>query len=189
MTPSTPDWQPFRLAKAGERVLPPRSLKSPDGVADRLRVAGFAEIQAREAFLWAAESFQDTSHALQTAWRTLAKEEDKHLGWLLQRLKALGFQVEDRPVSDALWRSFIQCTTAEAFAVYMAKAEERGRIAGERFYEALNKIDPISAEIFRKIAEEEVQHIQLAERYFPEKFEAALLPRTSESTCSTIRNI
>ena len=39
----------------------------------------------------------------------------------------------------------------------MASAEDRGRRAGERFFEMMKDTDPISAEIFRKIAEEEVE--------------------------------
>jgi len=46
----------------------------------------------------------------------------------------------------------------------MAKAEDRGRHAGEQFYETLLKIDSTTAELFKKIAEEETIHIRLAEK-------------------------
>ena len=35
----------------------PRSIDSLEGVGDRLRAAAFAEIQARDAFLWAPEHY------------------------------------------------------------------------------------------------------------------------------------
>jgi uncharacterized ferritin-like protein (DUF455 family) len=136
-------------------------------VSDRLRAAAFAEIQAREAFFWAAERFaSDAPEGLCEAWRRLARAEDKHLQWLLHRLTELGFHAGDRPVSDHLWRSFLLCRSAEEFARFMASAEDRGRIAGERFYASLKTTDPVSAEIFRKIAEEEIEHIELAARFF-----------------------
>jgi rubrerythrin len=36
-----------------------------------------------------------------------------------------------------------------------------------RFYETILNVDPITAKIFGKIAEEEVEHIRLVERYYP----------------------
>jgi uncharacterized ferritin-like protein (DUF455 family) len=160
-------WEPFSLCTPGERPPRTREISSREGVADRLRAAAFAEIQAREAFLWAAKRFEAEAPAgLCAAWRGLAREEDKHLGWLLARLAELGFRPDERPVSDYLWQSFMQCGSAEEFARFMASAEDRGRIAGERFFEALQVTDPVSAEIFRKIAAEEIAHIRLAERFF-----------------------
>lgn len=138
-----------------------------EGVGDRLRAAAFAEIQAREAFLWGASHFEDAPASLKTAWRGLALAEDRHLGWLLKRMQELGIGVTDRRVSDQLWVSLVSSQNAKEFAYYMASAEERGRRAGERFHQELLKKDPVTAEIFGKIAEEEVEHIALAEKYFP----------------------
>lgn len=164
-----PDWAPFQVC-VNRHAPKPRNVHSVEGVGDRLRAAAFAEIQARDAFLWAAETFTDASPSLQRAWRALALAEQRHLDWLLNRLKELHQSAEDRPVSSRLWESFMRCQTAEAFAVFMASAEERGRLAGERFYLQLKTYDPVSAEIFRKIAEEEIEHIRLAEKYFPQTF-------------------
>jgi uncharacterized ferritin-like protein (DUF455 family) len=137
-------------------------------VGDRLRAAAFAEIQAREAFVWGARVFTEAPEGLRLAWREFAAIEDRHLGWLLRRMQELGISVEERSVSDQLWRSLISCQNARDFAFFMASAEERGRRAGERFREALAKRDPITAEIFGKIAEEEVEHIAAAFRFYPE---------------------
>lgn len=163
-----PNWEPFSITPTGQRPPPPRALSTRDGVGDRLRAAAFAEIQARDAFLWASERFSDASEDLKQAWRILARAEQKHLDWLLDRMRELGFAVKERAVSDHLWQSFQACETAEAFALFMANAEERGRRAGERFYRELVGSDPITAEIFGKIAEEEITHIELARKFFPE---------------------
>ena len=165
---STPDWSPFDVAPAGEHGPAPRAVTSILGIGDRLRAAAFAEIQAREAFLWAANRFEDASESLKIAWRGLAQAEDRHLGWLLKRMKEIDVSITDRKVSDMLWHSLTSCQFARDFAKYMASAEDRGRKAGERFHQAMLSVDPTSAEIFRKIAEEEVAHIRLASVYFPE---------------------
>jgi len=160
------NWSPFVVVPTGEHAEAPRSIQSVDGICDRLRAAGFAEIQARDAFLWAADTLPDASEELRAEWRGLAHEENKHLGWLLTRLEELGRSVADRKVSDQLWHSLTACTSAEGFSRFMATAEDRGRKAGLRFSEQLAKIDPISARIFGQIAQEEIEHIRLAERHF-----------------------
>ncbi len=161
-------WSPFIPCAPDQRPKSPRSLCSREGVGDRLRAAAFAEIQARDAFLWAADHYADAPEGLPRAWRALAREEDKHLGWLMGRMAELDVDPGGRQVSDQLWRSLMACATARDFAQWMAGAEERGRRAGERFCRELGRTDPISAEIFGRIAAEEVAHIRLAERYFPE---------------------
>jgi uncharacterized ferritin-like protein (DUF455 family) len=133
-----------------------------------MRAAAFAEIQAREAFNWGADRWTDAPDALRSAWRGLAHAEDRHLGWLLKRMQELGIAVDEREVSDQLWVSLTSCVSARDFAHYMASAEERGRKAGERFHEALLERDPVSAAIFGRIAEEEVEHIALAQKFYPE---------------------
>jgi uncharacterized ferritin-like protein (DUF455 family) len=160
------NWAPFELVPTGQHADAPRSINTAEGVGDRMRAAAFAEIQARDAFLWAAEHFEDAPEALRNCWRALARSEQQHLDWLLKRMEELGVDVKGRRVSDHLWHSFQACKSAREFALYMANAEERGRKAGERFYETLRTSDPVTAEIFRKIAEEEIAHIALAKRFF-----------------------
>ena len=165
------NWQPFVTLPANTRPKPPRDIHTKEGLGDRLRTAAFAEIQAREAFLWASQTFKEASTDLKNDWLLLAKEEDKHLGWLLSRMSELQIDVKEREVSLWLWDSFMSCKSAKDFAVFMANAEERGRKAGERFYETLLSTDPVSAKIFGQIAKEEVAHIELAKRFFPQEFE------------------
>lgn len=166
--PSHPDWAPFLTVGPDARSPGPRKLGGPHGVGDRMRLAAFAELQAREAFRWGAQTFDDAPPALRDAWRDLAAEEDKHLGWLLDRMAALQIDPAARPVSAHLFRGLTDCRTAHEFAWYMAKAEDRGRIAGERFAHKLATSDPISARLFGQIASEEEEHIALALRFFPE---------------------
>jgi len=169
IVPSVPNWSPFRVTEKGDRADPPRSIHTRDGIGDRLRAAAFAEIQAREAFYWAANGFEDAPAGLRTAWKGLGLAEDRHMNWLLNRLKEIEIEVTERKVSDHLWYSLIGCKNAREFAFYMASAEERGRRAGERFHQQMLEADPISAKIFGKIAEEEIEHIALTSRYYPDR--------------------
>jgi uncharacterized ferritin-like protein (DUF455 family) len=170
------DWSPFSLTAPGVPAPAPRSVSTREGVADRLRAAAFAELQAREAFLFAADAFPDAPEALRGAWRAFAAAEDRHLGWLLGRMKALGADPAERPVSGRLWDSLAACANAEEFEVLIAKAEERGRQAGERFRVSMRAVDPESAEVFGRIADEEVAHVALARRFYPERAAAESLP-------------
>ncbi len=168
------DWAPFKLTENNAFGDSTRPIDTPEGVADRLRSAAFAEIQAREAFLWACVRFEDAPFALKEEWHTLAIAEHKHLGWLVTRMNELGFTAGERLVSDFLWKSFHQCKDAREFSLFMSSAEERGRKAGHRFHEFLAEKDPTTAEIFRAIAVEELEHVQLAEKFFPGQIEAYL---------------
>jgi len=136
-------------------------MATPDGLGDRLRTAAFAERQAREAFLWAAERYADAPQRLREGWRRLAGEEDKHLGWLLRRMEQLGVAPGSRPVSDGLYKSLTRCVDWKEFAAFMARAEDRGRTAERYFQKKLAQRDPETARIFAAIAEEEDAHIAL----------------------------
>lgn len=161
-----PDWTPFVVAPDGGRGASPRGLTTREGLGDRLRAAAFAELQAREAFGWAAERFVDAPPRLRATWRSLAESEDQHLGWLIGRMADLGVDPAAREVSDALWRSLTSCPDARTFSYWMAEAEERGRQAGQRVGDKLQDRDPESAAIFTKIAREEIAHIAVAARFF-----------------------
>ncbi len=156
------DWAPFRTCAPPDKAPYPRSLNTPEGLGDRLRFVAFAEKQAENAFFLAAHHYPDLPAPVKDTWLELSREEAKHLGWLLDRMKELGVDPAERPQSLALWNSFDRCTNAREFALFMANAEERGRVAGEQFHETLLKTDPITGELFRKIAEEEKLHIELA---------------------------
>jgi uncharacterized ferritin-like protein (DUF455 family) len=157
------NWQPFRLGPKADAL---RSLKTPEGVADRLRIVAFAEKQAMEAFKIAPQRFPDVSERVQRMWRILAAQEAKHLRWLMERLQALGAKIDARAVSLDLWKSFMRAQTAQQFAHYMKTAEERGQVAGERLMHSMHPYDPESACLLGRIAKEEIAHIRAAETLF-----------------------
>ncbi len=158
------DWSPFIISKEGEKAPTARAITTKEGLGDRLRFVAFAEMQAVQAFRLAAEVFGEVPKEVRDLWLTLAHEEEKHLNILLNRMKAIGVDPAERAQSLALWKSFDHCKTAGEFARFMANAEDWGKSSGEKFHQTLLKIDPVTAEIFRIIAEEESLHIELARK-------------------------
>lgn len=155
------DWRPFVVCEPDDYAPAPRGMSTPEGLGDRLRTAAFAELQAREAFRWAADTLPDAGPELRAAWRRMADDEDKHLKMLLGRMAELGMRPEGRPVSDRLFRSLRSCKSTAAFAAYMKTAEERGRAAEESFSRSLAQRDPVTAALFERIAADEAEHIEL----------------------------
>ena len=155
------DWRPFVVCKIGEKPPYPRSLSTKEGLADRLRFVAFAEKQATHAFELASQIY-DVPEGVKKIWLILSREEKKHLGWLLDRMQELGIDPAERPQGISFWHSFDRCQTPAQFSVFMANAEERGKIAGEQFYQTLLSVDPITAKLFQQIVKEEIEHIELA---------------------------
>ncbi len=164
---AVPSWSPFLVLPRSERDPPPRPIQTVGGLCDRVRTAAFAELQAYHAFTWAAETFGEAPSDLRQTWLSLAHEEIGHLVSLLNLLGTLGESPEERPVSDWLFASFMNCTSAREFAHFMASAEERGKKAGERFSKDFSKSHAEAAALFGKIARDEQRHIDTAYVYFP----------------------
>ncbi len=158
------DWSPFVVCAPEEHAPGARGLGGPDGLGDRLRTAAFAERQAFAAFLWAADTLTDAPDELRAAWRRIGLEEEVHLNLLLARMAELGVRVDARPVSDRLWRRLTLARTASEFAVWMREAEARGQAAEESFRRSLAERDPVTAAIFGRIADDEAEHLALADR-------------------------
>jgi len=158
------DWSPFAVCGPDDYPPAPRGMGTPHGLGDRLRVAAFAERQAREAFAWAADVIPDASPELRAAWRTMSREEGVHLDLLLGRMAELGVAVDERPVSDRLWRWLRASRTTAEFAKRMREAEARGKAAEESFRRSLADRDPVTAAIFGRIADDEAAHLAMADR-------------------------
>ena len=158
------DWSPFTICKDGEKAPALRSLSTKEGLGDRLRFVAFAELQAVHAFRSAAEIFNDAPEEVRELWLSLANEEEKHLHLLLDRMRDTGVDPAERPQSPAIWKSFDHCKDAPAFAKFMASAEDWGTSSGEKFHQTLLSIDPETALLFKRIAEEEKLHIEMAAR-------------------------
>lgn len=160
------NWDPFIVCDDGVEPPKPRPFREPDGLGDRLRTAAFAEFQATRAFDWAAKRFDDVPGELRRRWAELVDDERRHYDLIVGRMSELDVDIGARPVSIALWRSLQNCETGRDFGIYIASAEEWGRKAGVALVKALEKSDPATADVFRTIVRDEVEHIALADIYF-----------------------
>jgi uncharacterized ferritin-like protein (DUF455 family) len=153
-------WQPFRLAERGDAI---RAMNGTDGVADRLRLVAFAELQARDAFRSGAARFEGAiPEELRQTWLRFAEVEDRHAQMLLARMTELAVEPGARAVSDKLTRLCEKATDPIVFLFLLSSAEERGMEQGKLLGEQMLQVDEASARIFLQIAEEEVEHVQMA---------------------------
>lgn len=152
------NWGSFSIGKP-EAI---RALATPEGVADRLRVVAFAELQARDAFRYGAERFPEVPVEWREAWLRFADVEDRHAQMLLYRMAELGVEPGARRVSDKLTRLCRKADDAITFLFLLSSAEERGMEAGQILGEQMKAYDPASAALFAQIAEEEVEHVETA---------------------------
>lgn len=154
-------WKPFRLAERGDAI---RALQAPEGVADRLRLVAFAELQARDAFRSGAARFEgQIPEELRQHWLRFAEVEDRHAQMLLARMAEMGVDPGARSVSDKLTRLCDKAEDPILFLFLLASAEERGMEQGKILGELMRKVDETSARIFLQIADEEVEHVEVAQ--------------------------
>jgi uncharacterized ferritin-like protein (DUF455 family) len=164
-------YAPFR--PTGGRPDGVRALGSTGGIEDRLRLVAFAELQARDLFLYGYERFSGHAPSAWTnSWRRFAEVEDRHAQMLLSRMEELGQSPGARTVSDKLSRLCRATDDAVLFLFLLSSAEERGMDAGFVIGEQMRQTDSVSAEIFAQIAREEVEHVDAA-RGFLAPFSAA----------------
>ncbi len=153
-------WKPFRTALKNDII---RAMSAAEGVADRLRVVAFAELQARDAFAYGVAKFAGQAPAQWLGyWEQFAVVEDRHAQMLLTRMDELSIDPGERVVSDKLFKL---CTLAHDpvdFLFLLSSAEERGMEAGFILGKDMQAFDPVSAKIFQTIAEEEVEHVKMA---------------------------
>lgn len=156
-------WAPFNVHPKKTDVI--RALTAREGVADRLRLVAFAELQARDAFAWGAKKYQGIAPSEWIeAWSQFSLVENKHAQMLLNRMSELEVDPGARTVSDKLIRLCYASPDPVIFLFLLASAEERGMDSGNILGEQMKSVDPISAEIFLEIAREEVEHVEMAKK-------------------------
>lgn len=154
-------WAPFRVEGLKPEYV--RPLRSVGGVEDRLRLVAFAELQARDLFQFGVEHWGSLVPDLWIeSWRRFAEVENRHAQMLLDRMMELGFDPGARTVSDKLWRLCEKAETPEDFLFLLSSAEERGMEAGFVLGKEMAAVDEGSAQVFLRIAEEEIEHVQMA---------------------------
>lgn len=154
-------YSPFRPTRGRPDGV--RPLMATGGVEDRLRLVAFAELQARDLFLYGAERFAAVAPAVWIEnWERFAEVENRHAQMLMERMQELGVDPGGRSVSDKLSRLCRATDDVVLFLFLLASAEERGMESGVVLGEQMARVDARSAEIFAQIAREEVEHVEAA---------------------------
>jgi uncharacterized ferritin-like protein (DUF455 family) len=159
-------WEPFVLTPPDQPPPVPQPISHRDGLGDRLRIAAFAELQAVLAFSWAAEHFKDVPLSLIEGWQRQIPEEKLHFRLLMERMSNLGVRPEQKAVSARLSEKLYTCESGKQFAIEIATAEHKGRLAALRIAEYLQDRDSVTTSVFLRIAYDEVSHIQLVTDHF-----------------------
>ncbi len=155
-------WHPFWVDPRPHRM---RSVKIPEGIGDRIRAVAFAEVQAHQGFLWGYQRFTQADPLWRSTWLDLAKQEARHAQLLLDHAHKLEINLGERKVSDYLIRMFRSAGSPEFFQYLMVRAEARGMDMGLSMVKAIMEVDPQSGAIFKRIAQEEEEHIRVAESF------------------------
>lgn len=159
-------WSPFRLAIKAETI---GKLGQVNGVVDRLRLVCFAELQARDLFRYGAKKFLGIApQEWIDSWEMFAEVENRHGQMLWDRFHELGGSIESKAISNKLYRHCISTEDYILFLFLLSSAEERGMESGYILSDQMHSVDPKSAEIFKQIAEEEVEHVESATRFLKE---------------------
>ncbi|MCO5142295.1 MAG: hypothetical protein M9962_04300 [Oligoflexia bacterium] len=156
-------WSPFRLSERADSI---GKLSQDNGVVDRLRLVCFAELQARDLFRYGAEKFKTIAPMEWIeSWLQFAEVENRHGQMLWDRFIDLNGIIENRAVSNKLYRHCLSTEDHILFLFLLSSAEERGMESGYILSEQMDLIDKKSANIFKQIAEEEEEHVESATRF------------------------
>lgn len=111
----------------------------------------------------------DDIHDWYADWISIASDEARHFSWLDSRLRDLGSSYGDLPAHGIVWNSadVSKGCRKERLALGQLVAEAKGLDAGPRLADRLVGFgDKQSADIVRKIADEELDHVRIGVKWF-----------------------
>lgn len=139
-----------------------------DGFADikqRVRILhGSAnhELQAVELFAWAVLAFPGAPRGLRQGLLARIREEQLHCKLYIDRLSALDTAFGAYPVTGYFWGKLKDVHTISSFLAIMCLTFEQANLDMSLSYEraALACGDRESAAVFRKVYEDEIEHVR-----------------------------
>lgn len=146
----------------------PAGLREPHARARLLATLHHHELQAAELFAWAALSFPETPLRFREGLLALAREELDHARAYRGRLRAAGADLADFPVRDWFWERVPSCESAASFVAVMGLGLEGGNLEhASRYAQAFAAGgDPETAEVCRRVAQEERAHVRFGAHWF-----------------------
>ena len=119
------------------------------------------ELQAVELFAWALLAFPDAPPDYRSGLRRILAEEQRHTRMYIARLKKLGGELGDYPVSSYFWNKTPQLTTPLRFACAMSLTFENANLdhTTDSAAEILKAGDRKTAEVIEQVHLDEIGHV------------------------------
>ncbi len=179
-------YQPARSERLqmvdGVGRLPPVSDLKHDEKARCSYMARFAhhELQAVELFAWALLVWPDLPGSLRRGFLNVIEDEQRHARLYLDRLRAMGAELGDEPLSDFFWRHLPGVLESEhgpkAFLCAMGLTLEQANLDFALYFrDAFRRAgDEESAAALHTVREEEIGHVALAYKWLEDLKDPAL---------------
>jgi uncharacterized ferritin-like protein (DUF455 family) len=166
MTPGRPD--NLGIAEARAVKVPP--ITGMQDKSQRLRILhAFAnhELQAAELFAWMILAFPDEPQSFRRGLLSILVEEQEHCQLYIDRIRALGGEFGDYPVTGHFWNRIADVESPLDFVCMMGLVFENANLDFGREYAIAARAvgDEETAVAIEKVHEDEIRHVAFAWRW------------------------
>ena len=146
-------------------------LKVPDDPRERgwlLHAFANHELLATELLALALLRFDDVPAAFRRGLVQTLREEQKHLALYLDRMRALGVELGERPLSGFFWRAMSSLETPAAFVAHLSLTFEQANLDFASHYarEFAALGDRETAAVLQTVLDDEIGHVAFGVRWF-----------------------
>jgi len=145
-----------------DKAKSPAKLSDPRGRGLVLHYFANHELLALEIMALALLRFPEAPKSFRLGIARTMTEEQEHLGMYIRRMNALGVQFGDLPVNSYFWRTMREIASPAEYAAAMSLTFEQANLDFALHYERIFRDlgDAETADIMRKIHDDEVRHVQ-----------------------------
>ena len=145
-----------------DKAKSPAKLSDPRGRGLVLHYFANHELLALEIMALALLRFPDAPKSFRLGIARTMREEQEHLGLYIQRMNTLGVQFGDLPVNSYFWRTMREIASPAEYASAMSLTFEQANLDFALHYEKIFRDlgDGETADILRKIHDDEVRHVE-----------------------------
>jgi uncharacterized ferritin-like protein (DUF455 family) len=120
------------------------------------------ELMALEIFAWALLKFQNADSLVRRDLFKTLKEEQKHMGLYLLRIRELGMDFGDKPLNSIFWKFTPLMKSIETFSSIMSLSLEGANLDFATLYRKVFEIngDTESSKIMDIIYKDELSHVK-----------------------------
>ncbi len=146
-------------------------LQVPDDARERgalLHAFANHELLATELLALALLRFDDAPAAFRRGLVQTLCEEQRHLSLYLGRMRALGVELGERPLSGFFWRAMSGLETPAAFVAHLSLTFEQANLDFASHYaRAFGQLgDHETAEVLQTVLDDEIGHVAFGVRWF-----------------------